>query len=69
MDSPSSIEVPRPVGKEFYTPCYVARKQALHLEDNRGESRANGTRKETRELEETKLKRSVRALKIACHSK
>ena len=24
MDSPSSIEVPRPVGKEFYTPCYIA---------------------------------------------
>ena len=51
------------------TPCYVARKQVLYLEDNRGESRANGTRKETRELQETKLKRSVRAVKIACHSK
>ena len=49
MDSPSSIEVPRPEGKEFYTPCYIARKQARHLEDNRGKSRASGTRKETSE--------------------
>ena len=63
MDSPSSIEVPRPVGKEFYTPCYIARKQALHLEDNRGKSLASdfylednrgkslasGTRKKTSE--------------------
>ena len=36
-------------GKEFYTPCYMAREQALHLGDNRGKSRASGTRKKTRE--------------------
>ena len=36
-------------GKEFYTPCYIARKQALNLEDNREKSRASGTRKKTSE--------------------
>lgn len=51
-------------GKEFYTPCYIARKQARHLEDNvksharvarvrrrasEGESHASDTCKETRE--------------------
>ena len=36
-------------GKEFYTPCYIARKQARHLEDNREKSRASGTRKKTSE--------------------
>ena len=51
MDSPSSIEVPRPAGKEFYTPCHIARKQARHLKDNCKKSRASSTRKKTSEGE------------------
>ena len=65
MDSPSSIEVPRPVGKGIFTHHVIqpaskldiwriivkshARVARVRRRASEGESRASGTRKETRE--------------------
>ena len=51
MDSPSSIEVPRPVGKGIlHTMLYsLQASPSFHLGDNSEKSRASGTRKKTSE--------------------